>query len=344
MHPRADGQEVLIIDGDEKVRRGLSNLLVSANLVPTAVGEPERAVLLSREKFFAVALIDLDTPRANEGLGLVSRINANSPATTVLMMSSRKSFEVAVSAFRAGAVDVIVKAPDQVPYLQERVVEAANARARLTETRHVIEDVLGLHEELMQQLLTTYRRAAELTERVNGGPDLPVEIMRVLLVDPDGWLAGQLAAAGGHTGFEFTSVSTGGEALDAIGRQRFEIALVRDALPDLPGSMVVRGIKGQSPETIALLYTRPTTGSGSVDVFENSRVIPFLPEFGDASQILNRLDDLRQAFQATARERRYLASFRQEHFALLKRYAELKQKLQRTMAIDQSKTGLPGAR
>jgi hypothetical protein len=40
-------------------------------------------------------------------------------------MTARKSYETAVKAFRAGAADVVLKEPDVVPYLRERVVEAA---------------------------------------------------------------------------------------------------------------------------------------------------------------------------------------------------------------------------
>jgi len=330
---QGQGQEVLVVDGDEKVRKGLSNLLTGADLVPTVVADPERALALSREKFFAVALVDLDTPRAGEGLSLISRIHEVSPATTVLMMASRKAFDYVVSAFRAGASDVIVKAPDQVPYLQARVVEAATARARSVATTQLVDDVLALHEEMMQLLLQTFRRAAEQEERASG--DLPIdEDVSVLVVDPDSWLQTELQKRLiSKGGYDFQGATTGGEALDLIGRTRFQIALVRDVLPDLSGGMVVRAIKGQSPDTISLVYTHPHEGKGGVvDVLEGSKVIPFLPEFGDPAQIAERLDELRQAFVAKSRERRVLAAFRQQHFELLRRYAELKQKLQRATA------------
>ena len=45
--------------------------------------------------------------------------------------------------------------------------------------------------------------------------------------------------------------------------------------------------------------------------------------------MVERIDELREAFRRKSRERRYLASFRQENYELLKRYAELKQRLQR---------------
>ena len=46
--------------------------------------------------------------------------------------------------------------------------------------------------------------------------------------------------------------------------------------------------------------------------------------------MIERIDELREAFRRKSRERRYLASFRQENYELLRRYAELKQRLVRS--------------
>jgi hypothetical protein len=54
-----------------------------------------------------------------------------------------------------------------------------------------------------------------------------------------------------------------------------------------------------------------------------------VPEFSEARQMVERIDELREAFRRKARERRYLAAFRQENYELLKRYADLKLRLQR---------------
>ena len=58
-------------------------------------------------------------------------------------------------------------------------------------------------------------------------------------------------------------------------------------------------------------------------------MIPLVPEFLDGKQMVERIDELREAFRRKSRERRYLAAFRQENYELLKRYADLKQRLQR---------------
>lgn len=331
----AVGQEVLVVDGDEKVQHGLDQLLSAANLIPTVLADPQRALALSNEKFFAVALVDLDTPTVGAGVLLIAELHRVSPATTVLMMAARRNFDVAVNAFRAGAADVIVKAPDQVDYLRDRVIAAAAARRLATDRSRILDDALGLHEDLMKVLLETYKRARELEEVAGGGTPMPLdEDFSVLVVDDDYAVQSQLGAAlVSKGGYRLRSASSGGEALDIASRERFQIALIKDGLPDLPGSMVVRTVKAQAPETITLLYKAPSGDEpGTVQVMDGSRAIPFLPVFHSPSQILERIDDLRTAALATQSERRNLAAFRQQHFDLLKRYADIRQKLQRTLS------------
>ncbi|HEY1586281.1 MAG TPA: response regulator [Polyangia bacterium] len=329
----ADGQEVLVVDGDDKVQRGLAQLLSDNGLVPTVVSDAVRARELAREKYFAVALIDLDTPQTNAGLELTRWFKQNAPTTTTIVMCSRKVFESSVEAFRAGAADVIVKSPDQVQYLQQRTVDAAQGVQKSLSDDKLIQEVLGVHEDFLRRLMEACRRTAELEEQIGGGshPSAGDEECALLVVEEDGWLAKQLESAlQVRGGYALVTVTTGGEALDRASGRTFQLALVRDALPDLTGSMVVSTLKAQSPDTLTILYSRPSGATpGKAELLEGSKVIPLVPEFLDGKQMVERIDELREAFRRKSRERRYLAAFRQENYELLKRYADLKQRLQR---------------
>lgn len=331
----ADGQEVLVIDADEKVQRGLGQLLSAQNLVPTVLADPQRARELVSHKYFAAILVDLDTPSQNGGLELVRWLKEHAPTATVFVMASRKAFESAVEAFRAGASDVILKAPDQVDYLRRRVIEACGDVREAAQDRRLMAEVIQVHEEFLKRLMDTSRRAAELEERLGGGAhtaDADGDC-RVLLVEPpeDAWLGEQLRAAlGARGGYQLTTAGSGGEGIDKASAMPFQIGLVRASLPDLPGSMVVSALRSAAPEMITILYTRPGEARpGKAEVIEGSRAIAFVPEFRDAAQMVERIDELRAAWAAKSRERRYLAAFRQHNYELLKRYAELKQKLAR---------------
>lgn len=328
----AEGQEVLVVDGDDKVQRGLAQLLQSNGLVPTVISEPSRAQSLLHEKFFSLALVDLDTPTTNAGLDLVRWIRREAPTVTCVVMVSRKVYEAAIEAFRAGASDVVVKSPEQVEYLRRRVVEIATRTQERARDDKLIHEVLGVHEDFLKRLMETSRHAAELEERLGGGAqDATADAdTSVLVVEPpeDAWLGEQLGRALSQKGgYQLRVAGSGGEGLDAATAGRFQLALVCENLPDLPGSMVVNTLRSQSPETITILYTRPGQRPGKASVIEGSKAIAFVPEFRDAGQMVERIDELKAAFKAKSRERRYLAAFRQQNYELLKRYAELKQKL-----------------
>jgi DNA-binding NtrC family response regulator len=328
----ADGQEVLVVDGDEKVQRGLAQMLSSTGLVPTVMGDPGRARALAKEKYFPVAVIDLDTPEPNHGLELVRWFKQDSPITTTFVICSRKVFESAVEAFRAGAVDIVVKAPDQVEHLKKRVVEAATvSRTRAAEER-LLGEALGVHEDFLKRLMDTSRRVAELEEQLGGTtPDADGDC-QICIVEPNDsdWLfSGLTELLKGKTGYVVRHASSGSEAMDLAGRTRFNISLICSQLPDLSSSMVVSALKQQIPDTIAIVYSRPGASVGRAEIVDGSRIIPVIGEFSDAAQMVARIDELREAQRRTARERRYLSQFRQENYDLLKRYAELKHKLQR---------------
>ena len=329
-----DGQEVLVVDGDENVQRGMQALLTDLKVVPTILGDIDRAQALVREKYFAAAIIDLDTPRPNGAIDLLRWMHKESPGTTLVVLTARKVFEAAVDAFRVGASDVIVKSPAEIEYLKKRIGEVC-AHVRLSESNErLLSDVFALHEDFLKRLMQTSRRAAELEERLGGGAQSADadEETSLLLVEShdDHWLSDELAKElTQRTGYRMQRANTGGEALDVGAAQRFHIALVRDTLPDLPGSMIANTLRAQSPDTITILFSKPGAQPGKAEIVDGGRMIPLLPVFSAASQMVGRLDELREAFVGKSRERRYLAAFRQQNYELLRRFADLKQKLKR---------------
>ena len=69
------------------------------------------------------------------------------------------------------------------------------------------------------------------------------------------------------------------------------------------------------------------TRDWKVQLIETTRTITVVEEFTQASQLAGRLTELAEAHRAKARERRYLQAFRERHYNLLRRLAELKKKL-----------------
>lgn len=57
-----DAHEILVVDADVTVQKGLVGLLKKNNLVVTTTADPARGRDQLINKFYAVALVDVDTP------------------------------------------------------------------------------------------------------------------------------------------------------------------------------------------------------------------------------------------------------------------------------------------
>jgi DNA-binding NtrC family response regulator len=322
------GAEVLVVDGDPAVQQGMSQLLASDKLPVTTVAEPARALELIGTKHFGVVIIDLDTPVPNAGIALVKQVRERSPTSLVFLLVSRKSFDAVVNAFRAGAHDVILKAPDQVEYLSARIRDAAGDWVSRQGTVALLGQVRDALEDFVKRFMETERRASELADKLEGREDSRTDIddeTRVLFVDTDDRLFKAILKHG--PGFHFSIVHTGGAAFDQITKGSFHIVLVGPTLPDLPSSMVMKTLKTQSPETIVIAYEP----NGRLDIVETSRFIPIAEKFTAASQLGDRLAELAEAHRATMRERRYLNIFREKHYELLRRLSVLRKRIDRSI-------------
>jgi two-component system KDP operon response regulator KdpE len=326
------GAEVLVLDRDPRVQRGVTELLADSSLHVTCASEPEAALALFERQFFSVAIVDLDTPNVGDGLQAIAAIKQRSPTTMVIGLTPRKSFDDAVAAARAGAVDVVLKSPESVAYLHERVLEAAGRSVGKREVNSILAEVRDSHEDFIKRFMEAERRAHDLAERLAGhdpGRDDLAEALHVLVVDPDPALF-KAALAGAPPGFVVESVVAGGEALDRLGSGHFHLVLVAEQLPDLPGTMVVRSLKSQMPELITLLYTPPGP-FGRVDMVETTVTAPVLREYVKPAQLVDKLPELADALRAKTRERRYTQVFRERHYDFLRRYVEMKIKIDRAL-------------
>ena len=328
------GQEVLILDGDPGVQQGVYQLLSSVGLIVTALGDPAAARKEVSDRFFSVVMVDVDTPSPGEGLGFLQVVKERSPASQLMVLSAKRTFEMAVRAFRAGATDVIIKEPDQVEYMKSRVIELARRGVRTSVSRKLLTEVGQAHEEFLNRLMEASRRIVDLEERIAGRTEgstassdsAPVGF-GILVVDGDGSLADLLEANVDKEGYKVKWAATGGEAFDMVGQGGIQLALVQQQLPDLPGSMVMKSIKQLSSATIVLEVAAPGDTPGWVHVAEASRTIPLVAKMTDYKQILPHISELREAYRAKGRERRYLRAFRAQHFDFIKRYVELKQRV-----------------
>jgi len=343
----AAGQEILVVDADDQVVKGLDRLLTRVGLIVTGTPDPIRARDQLLNKFFAVALVDADTPTPGGGIELLQYARDKSPLTSIIVMTARKSYEVAVRAFRGGAVDVVVKEPDVVPYLRERVLEAAIELRTTGERNTLLEEIAETHEEFLRRMRDLAKEAVDLEDRVLGHTSSDQENgsleTTVVLVDDDpGALAKLEKVLPAASGWHFQLAPTGGAALDLVSQTRPQIVMVKEQLPDLPGSMVVKTVKAGAPDAVTLLYSPPTGGAGGgagaageVKLVDTNRVMNLVASYTDPDQLASPMGEIREAIRQKTKERRYLQAFRQKNYEFLQRYNSLKQRIK--SALDKGK-------
>src|SRR6267142_5065155 len=241
------GVEVLVVDADTGVHAGIEQLLSEASLHVTCVGDSERALAAVDRQFFSVALIDLDTPTPSAGILTIDAIKRKSPTTMVVAMTPRRAFDDAVAAVRAGAVDLVLKAPESVGYLKERVLDAAGRSVGRREVDSVLDDIKTVHEEFLQRFMEAERRATDLADKA-AGRDLSrmsyLDELRVLVIDEvDDFVETMTAAK--PKGFAFVHATSGGEGLDRASSGSFHYAMVAEDMSDLPAKTIARTIRHQ---------------------------------------------------------------------------------------------------
>jgi DNA-binding response OmpR family regulator len=332
VHPSLVGVQVLVVDADARVHDGIAQLLSEINLHVTATTTGERALQLIEKDFFSVALVDIDTPSPVAGIPTIVALKQASPTTMVIAMTPRRSYDDAVAAIRAGAVDLVLKAPDSVAYLKDRVLDAAGRSVGKREIDTVLDDIKSVQEEFLKLFMDADRRAIDLADKLagrDGSRLIQIDELRVLVVDEVDDFFDAMVEAKPH-GFEFVHATSGGEGLDRISAGAWHYAMVAEDVSDLPGKTVARTIRNQYPDTVVLTFVGPAD-NGHVDLVEAGGTRKIIKPFTEARQLLDRLDDLADAWRAKARERRYAQAFRERHYDFLRRYVELRTKIDRAI-------------
>jgi DNA-binding NtrC family response regulator len=329
------GQEVLVLDADENVRKGAERLLREAGLTVTILSDIDRAKDQIANRFFPVVLTDLDTPVQNAAIDLIKFVRERSPLTSVVVMSRRIGFDAVAPVFRAGATDVIPKARAYVPDLRERVLKAATNVQSATRREQLLTDLVDMNEELLRRLMALSRKATDAEDNLiarEGGPSssaVGIGALDLLLVDDDSALAAELEKElTEEKGWRLRHVQTGSEALDSATQVPPMVLVAKENLPDLTGSMVVKSVKASVPSLIAMVFAPPSSEhAGELRIADQSRLHVLVPDFSAPAELIAQLTEVRAALGRKARERRYTKIFQNQFTDILQKCHQLKQEV-----------------
>lgn len=324
----AVGAEILLLDRGDEVRENLEGLLSEAGFMVTATDDAERAMTLVGAKHFTLAILDLDTPSREAGLDLAAKVRVEAPATRLLMLTERKTFDRAVGAYRAGAAGIFPRGEAGLSDLFEAIVGQVEKDVGIDQRADLIQELLSFLEEFLRCLMQVGRRALRAEEKAGIREPFKGDTECILVVVDDNPKTGPgLQNSLGKGKFRVINCATGGEALDVVSQHRFHIALIKQSLPDLDGSMVARSILDMKSGATVLTFSERGEEPSSVTLVEDNKTTPLIPKLDNAGQLITELNELRKGIFAKKKERIYLDGFRADYYDLLKQYVALRRKL-----------------
>lgn len=99
---------VLVVDDDAAIRRTLSRILEKEGYLVEAVESGGKAIEVSNERFFNVALIDIRLPDM-EGIELLEKLKRTEPKMVKIIITGYPSLKNAVEAVNKGADGYVLK-------------------------------------------------------------------------------------------------------------------------------------------------------------------------------------------------------------------------------------------
>jgi two-component system, NtrC family, response regulator len=137
---------ILIIDDDQAVTASLALLLKQAGFASVAAASPDEAIEVLRRQPCQLVIQDMNFSRrtsGEEGLALLQRIKALTPALPVVLITAWGSINLAVEGMKAGAADFVTK-----PWTNQQMLETVKTALGLAATRSAADDHAASRDEL----------------------------------------------------------------------------------------------------------------------------------------------------------------------------------------------------
>ena len=164
--PREETASLRILVGDDQVDvlEALRLLLKGAGHQAVLVDSPQAVLRAAQAESFDLILIDLnyarDTTSGEEGLDLLSSLEAQSNRAPIIVMTAWSNVDLAVEAMRRGACDFVQKPWDNARLLAAIRKQAAEAAARRKADRRV-QTELEIAHNVQQKLFPGQTRRLE---------------------------------------------------------------------------------------------------------------------------------------------------------------------------------------
>jgi two-component system nitrogen regulation response regulator GlnG len=143
-------KRILVADDEESIRWVLSKALSKQGYQVDLANNGQQALEMIRQKGYDLAVLDIKMPGMS-GLDLLTRLQEESPATLVVIMTAESSMKNAVEAMKRGAYDYITK-PFDLDTLDAIILKAQKA-AEVNDEVTRLKDELKEHYQLDRTII-----------------------------------------------------------------------------------------------------------------------------------------------------------------------------------------------
>jgi len=151
--------KLLVIDGDENVRRTMQLQLEQAGYQVLIAADAESGLALAEEASPALVITDLQIP-GGSGINVLKKLHAEHPETAVVMVTAFGTVQTAVEAMKAGAYDYIAKPVDfdeltlivRRALEHQRLVEEVHSLRSALDEKYGFENIVGHSRSLIRVL------------------------------------------------------------------------------------------------------------------------------------------------------------------------------------------------
>ena len=321
--------DLLVVDPHDRDRQGIAGYFTRLGLRVTETADAREGHNLLRDRFFPLVLVDIDIEPWG-GLEFVAHVKSQSPRSEIVLLTTRRGWDVAIGGYRGGATEVVFKDPTDAPRLRE-VAERVTRRwsgadaapdSLAAESKSVLDELLARLLELSQHVPATQSRLASMAK----------SSVRVAVVDHEPPVHQALSAAAeesrkGGFPFEVLPMPSGGAALDMLSGAPPEVLVTRDDLFDLPGTALVGALDERSSNLMSIVYRGPGAG-GEATVYEGGHPVRTIRPFEDLAPLLKEVRIMVERAAVALERRQVMDLFRLENSDLLRRYGALRARLE----------------
>jgi PleD family two-component response regulator len=350
------GLEVLLVMEEGSKATEIGDLLNQEGFIVSRISAYSTVLDLLENKFFAVALFDLDTPDKNQGLRLLKKCKSLSPVThTVILSRNKCSANHVIKANNLGCSEFIIMRDLNVSdYLVTRVMSLASQISYEGERDRLLKKVSQIHNKFFKRMMALHIRAMDADENliaIAGIPDEELPPINLLIVDAEERLINTLKnSLKPDAGWNFSQLFNASEALDQGSSGFFHVAIINKSLPDLPGTMVASTIQASEVKTKSFVFEY-TGNSAEIKLFESTGIsgdaIKISSEQGgfrpsDAqivesienpvdlrshNDLVSKIRQVRQELAAKVRKSHYAKSFKVQNYDFLQEYGQLRSEI-----------------